>query len=260
MRKLIKVAHGILFPVISYATAIFALWINYSFTEADNNLKEQIALVDLSIKEEQNERDKVHAERDLYFKIYEMLRESILEKDQSKQELIKEMIIIMVEDSLIRKKLLKILELSGTPEIRKDTTTLVEKEENFEIQQSSINLMERQEQDSEWRSWNYDIFWCETSGNRAELQANNIVSKLKSIGAKGRLRVRELPASINVRVGYGISGYVIRRSNDEIAQATALQKLLREILLEDGHSVYFRQQHASQKTQWYISAFICPSY
>ena len=260
MKKLITITHSILFPVISAATAIFALWINYSFTEADNNLKEQIALVDLSIKEEQNERDKVHAERELYFKIYEMLRDSIAEKDQLKQELVKELIIIMVEDSLVRKKLLKILELSGTPEIRKDTTTLVEKEENFEIQQSSVNLVVRQEQDSEWRSWNYDIFWCETSGNVAELQASNIVSKLKSIGVKGRLRVRELPASINARAGYGISGYVIRRSNDEIAQATTLQKLLREILLENGHSVYFRQQNASQKTQWYISTFLCPNY
>ena len=91
--------------IVYYYTA--TCYRNIAFTEADNNLKEQIALVDLSIKEEQNERDKVHAERDLYFKIYEMLRESILEKDQSKQELIKEMIIIMVEDSLIRKKLLK---------------------------------------------------------------------------------------------------------------------------------------------------------
>ena len=75
-------------------------------------------------------------------------------------------------------------------------------------------------------------------------------------GAKGRIRVRPLAEDKNREPGYGISGYVIRRGNDEKAIADKLEAFAAKVLAASGAG--FEQQPTSQRSQWYVSAFLCP--
>ena len=258
MEKLGGLIQNVLVPIITVGTALMVAWLNYSVSKVDQDLKEQIASVDLAIKEARDERDKINSEREFNFKIYDLVQKSIEEENQRKQEVAKQFVIVMVDGEL-RKRLLGVLEAGGTPEVRKETARLIEKENKFDIQQAEVYSLTKQKPSFNWEDWDYDVFWCETSGDEAKLQAEAIVSQLKSEGAKGRLRARELPASVNAKTGYKISGYAIRRSDNEIPQATALQKLSERVLSQNGYSVVFNQQPTNSKTKWYISTFLCPN-
>lgn len=257
MEKLGRFIQNILVPIITVGTAAMVAWLNYSVSKVDQGLKEQIASVDLAIKEAKDERERIKSEREFNFKIYDLVQKSIEENDQRKQEVAKQFVIVMVDGEL-RKRLLGVLEAGGTPEVRKETARLIEKEAKFEIQQADVFSITKRKSSFDWEDWDYDVFWCETSGEEAKIQAESIVSQLKAEGAKGRIRARELPASVNAKAGYKINGYAIRRSENEVSQATALQHLSEQVLSRNGYSVAFSQQPTSSKTKWYISAFICP--
>jgi len=257
MEKIGHFIQKVLVPIITIGTASMVAWLNYSVSKVDQDLKKQIASVDLAIKEAKDERDKINTEREFNFKIYDLVQKSIEEGNQRKQEVAKQFVIVMVDGEL-RKRLLGVLEAGGTPEVRKKTLRVIEKEEKFEIQQAEVFALTKQKPSFTWENWDYDVFWCETSGDEVKRQAEAIVSHLRSEGAKGRLRARELPASVNAKTGYKISGYAIRRSHNEIPQATVLEELAEEALSKNGYFVEFNQQLASSKTKWYISAFLCP--
>jgi hypothetical protein len=89
----------------------------------------------------------------------------------------------------------------------------------------------------------------------AESQANKIAKQILLEGAEGRIRVRELPDSINAKSGYRVNGYVIRRNNikREIEIAKALKKLGDSTLGKD----IFTLQTTLQDTPWYVSVFVC---
>lgn len=258
MEKIGRLIQTIFVPIITVGTALMVAWLNYSVSRVDQDLKEQIASVDLAIKEARDEREKINSEREFNFKIYDLVQNSIEEENQRKQEVAKQFVIVMVNGEL-RKRLLGVLETGGTPEVREETARLIEKEEKFELQQAEVYSLTKQKPSFNWVDWDYDVFWCETSGSEARIQAEAIVSQLKFEGAKGRLRARELPASVNAKTGYKITGYAIRRSANEAPQADALQELSERVLSQNGYSVEFIQQSTSPKTKWYISAFLCPN-
>ena len=77
-------------------------------------------------------------------------------------------------------------------------------------------------------------------------------------GAKGRIRIRELPDSINAKSGYQIDGYAIRRNSNEKEAAVALKLLAEQALEKSGNRSIFNLSLTRQSTPWYISAFLCP--
>ncbi len=258
MNKFNWFLQNILIPLVTVGTATMVAWLNHSVSRVDQDLKEQIASVDMAIKEARDEREKLNAEREFNFKIYDLVQESIEEENEKKQEVAKQFVIVMVDGEL-RHRLLGVLEAGGTPSIQKETALLIKKEEKFDTQQAEIFTQPKTTTPSfSWEDWDYDVFWCETSGENARIQASLIVDQLKQEGAKGRIRVRELPASVNAKSGYKISGYAIRRSENEVAQANALKDLSEGVLSQQGYTPVFNVQPTSQKTRWYISAFICP--
>ena len=109
-----------------------------------------------------------------------------------------------------------------------------------------------------WGDWDFDIFWCSSSGPKAEVQAKLIGEQLVAEGSKGRVRIRELPDSINAKSGYQVDGYAIRRNSNEKEAATALKLLAEQALEKNGNKSTFNLSLTRQSTPWYISAFICP--
>jgi hypothetical protein len=169
----------------------------------------------------------------------------------------RQFVIVMVDGEL-RNRLLGVLETSGTAAVQKETAQILQKERVFEREADVLSDPRATSPSFNWEDWDYDVFWCETSGPPAKAQAASIKTQIESEGAKGRIRVRELPASVNAKPGYGVAGYAIRRSENEAPQAHALKTLAEKVLADAGFTATFDLQPASESTQWYISAFICP--
>lgn len=257
-KRIGTVIQTVIVPLVTVGTATMVGWLNYSVSRVDQELKEQIASVDISIKEAKNERDKIRAEREFNFRIYDLVQKSIEEENEKKQEVAKQFVLVMVDGEL-RKRLLGVLEAGGTPEVRAKTARLIKMEQVFDAAQAEIFTKQRVTKPSfDWEDWDYDIFWCSSSGAEAKKQAAMVKQQLEHEGAKGRIRVRELPESVNAKPGYKVSGYAIRRSENEMVQASALEKLSEQVLSKKGYAASFRQEPTSQITKWYISAFICP--
>ena len=107
-----------------------------------------------------------------------------------------------------------------------------------------------------WNDWDFDIFWCASAGVEAESLANTITYALKKDGAKGRIRARVLPDSVNQRSAYGAWGVEIRRSDNEAAMANKLASFAET--LPAFEQLTIRQKTTTQDTPWYISMFVCP--
>ncbi|MGB1060075.1 MAG: hypothetical protein ACPGZU_08075 [Ketobacter sp.] len=257
-KTIASVLQNVILPVVTVGTATMVAWLNYSVSRVDQGLKEQIAAVDIAIKEARDEREKINAEREFNFRIYDLVLNSLEEGNQQKQEVAKQFVLVMVDGEL-RKRLLGVLEEGGTEEIKRETAQVLAQERVYESGQMDVLRTARTTTPSfNWEDWDYDIFWCSESGEGAQQQAVLIQDQLLKEGAAGRIRVRELPASINAKTGYKISGYVIRRGESETSQARALQTLSEQVLADNGFPAAFQQQLSLQQTKWYISAFVCP--
>jgi hypothetical protein len=107
-----------------------------------------------------------------------------------------------------------------------------------------------------WADWDFDLFYCEASPAWAKSQADELASAMVADGAKGRIRVRPLSAGKNQESAYRINGYALNRSDDESAMADKLAAFARSALPNGG--IPFDVKRTSQRSPWYISAFLCP--
>ena len=156
--------------------------------------------------------------------------------------------------------MLNVLKQGGAPAVKRNISKILEAEEKFQTNVATVPQQKRVEASTyHWGKWDFDIFWCSTSGAKAKAQAETIGEQLAAEGAEGRIRIRELPDSINAKSGYQIDGYAIRRNSNEKEAATALQSLAENALEKSGSNTTFTQSLTRQSTPWYISAFLCPS-
>lgn len=185
--------------------------------------------------------------------VYEAVVKSLESGDTKKQSVSKALVTAMLEDPL-RTELLTVLTTSASPEIKKDAQAIIAQESTFKAEQAAIHSQPTKKSLG-WADWDLDIFWCERSGNAAKVQAEKIKNQLETEGAKGRLRVRVLPNSINERPGYQHTGYVIRYNSGEETQSNQLKALGDKIV---GPVAAFVPSLSEQSTPWYLSAFVCP--
>lgn len=219
--------------------------------------------VDIKLKQDRNARERLQAEREFGFKIYDIVQKSIEEENKKKQLVARAFIIAMVvEDNGLRQSLLTVLETEGTDTVKATTSELLRKEQTFQLEQNQIAAATETPKSFNWEDWDYDIFWCESDDKNATAnkkeQAEIVVRKLKAEGAKGRIRPKLLPESINARPGYQISGHVIRRFGNEKVQADALKALSDKVLAENNYNGEFEIQSTGSQSKWYISACVCP--
>jgi hypothetical protein len=146
----------------------------------------------------------------------------------------------------LRSALLVTLEDSEAPNI------VAEARSNRMIQKPTYSKSTKPES-IDWADWDFDLFHCESSSSVAKAQAEKLASAMLDDGAKGRIRVRLLSKSKNQEIGYRKEGYSIYRSADESAMAGKLANFAK-----NEEKLEFRIKASSQRTPWYVSAFLCP--
>lgn len=240
---------------VAMILSVIAAYSAWKLNEANATLKE----TERHLKEREASRHdsgELRANRESLEKkqmlVYEAVVKSLESGDIKRQAVSKALVTSMLEDPL-RSELLGVLTTSASPEISRGAQTTLDQERRFKSEEVAT-LASDARSVVDWADWDFDIFWCEKSGERAKTQAERIRRQLESEGAKGRLRVRLLPDSINSRPGYQHSGYVIRYNAGEESQAEKLKKLADAVL--DQAFITSRSQQA---TPWYLSAFVCPA-
>ena len=216
-----------------------------------------MADLDQVMRESKDQREERESNQKFNLKIYDIVTDSLEKKDEKKQAAAKAFIVVMVEEPL-RTSLLSVLEQGAESRIKKEVSRILSEEMRFKEEISATLVNKDKIQPSyTWADWDFDIFWCASSGIVAESQATLIAERLIAEEAKGRIRVRKLPESKNAQNGYRAFGYEIRRNSNEINVADALGQLSNGVL--DNNKIKFTYRTTTQKTPWYISTFICPS-
>jgi hypothetical protein len=253
-------------PLISVVTALMVAWLNYSVSERDQRIQGELSKITAQVTLNKEEREERESNQQFNLKIYEIVTESLEERNAKKQEAAQAFVVVMVEEPL-RSSLLNVLKQGGAPEVQEKVGQILEAENRFK---DAISLQAQVAVSSDaqvtvppsyqWGDWDFDIFWCAGSGDAAKQQADLIGKQLLAEGSKGRIRIRELPDSINAKAGYQISGYAIRRNSDrrETETAGALKNLAETVLDKNGVTATFSVGVSYQNTPWYISAFVCP--
>ena len=275
MEKIKNFVTYILVPLITVFTGSLVVFVDREISRMDISLKEQVSQIeakakerDLAIKqqladldqvmrESKDQREERESNQKFNLKIYDIVTDSLEKKDEKKQAAAKAFIVVMVEEPL-RTSLLSVLEQGAESRIKKEVSRILSEEMRFKEEISATLVNKDKIQPSyTWADWDFDIFWCASSGIVAESQATLIAERLIAEEAKGRIRVRKLPESKNAQNGYRAFGYEIRRNSNEINVADALGQLSNGVL--DNNKIKFTYRTTTQKTPWYISTFICPS-
>ncbi|MEH6652391.1 MAG: hypothetical protein V7707_20435 [Motiliproteus sp.] len=264
--KFIPLIKDVAIPLISVGTAVMVGILNYQVSTNDQELRirdqqleERIGEIDLLVKKSKEDREERESNQDFNIKIYDIVTKSLEEGNSNKQEAAKAFVVVMVEEPL-RSSLLNVLRQGGAPAVKANIGRILAQEESFQNKTSTAPEKTREDTPSyKWGEWDLDIFWCSVSGDLAKQQAKIIGEQLLAEGAKGRIRIRELPESINAKSGYQVEGYAIRRNNNEKEAARALKSLAEKSLKNSGAQVEFSLGLTRQSTPWYISAFVCPS-
>jgi hypothetical protein len=264
--KIADMITNILVPVVSVATALMVALLNQQVSQndlelrsRDQQLQERLAELDLLVKKNKEEREERESNQGFNLKIYEIVTKSLEEKNAQKQEAAKAFVVVMVDEPL-RSSLLNVLKQGGELDVKEDIGKILAAEEKFQTYSALVPKKTREIAPTySWGEWDFDVFWCAASGDQARMQAEKIGEQLVSEGAKGRIRIRELPDSINAKSGYQIDGYAIRRNSGEEKTAQALKQLAEKALQRNGDSAEFSVSLTRQNTPWYISVFLCPS-
>lgn len=254
---------NVMVPAITILTALLAAWVNYSVSTVKNNLDLQKA----KLEEQQVSLNKLTAERslrkfdeDLTFRVYDAVITSLKANDAKQQQAASALVIVMAEEPL-RTQLLQVFDKAQTtaPEVRLEVAKVLATEQRFQQEEAAAKSAAAARPaapsaGSGWGEWDIDVFWCQKSGEPAHKAADAIVAALQKDGAKGRLRARILPDSINAQPGYRVSGYAIRRDAGEEERAAALKAVAERALPGTGFDIL----PTARPTRWYLSAFICP--
>ena len=260
---------NVVVPFSAVAAALLAAWVNYSVSQVKSQIDRRQQEVQEKLKEQELALDALMTERnvrkldeDLTFKVYDAVTESLKAKDEKQQQAATALVVVMASEPL-RTQLLQVFGASQTtvPEVRQTVEKVLKEEQKFNRESAAVQQAAPKPAPApsatrglSWHDWDVDIFWCERSGQPAGESANAIAGELTKQGAKGRIRARMLPDSINAKPGYRVSGYAIRRDANEAAQADALKGLAEGVVA----SSQFEIVTSNQATRWYLSAFVCP--
>ncbi len=281
MEKIKNFVTYILVPVVTVVTGVLVVFVDHEVsknnqeigrmeislkkqvaqTEAkakkrDLVIKKQLADLDQVIRESKEQREERESNQKFNLKIYDIVIDSLEKKDGKKQAAAKAFVVVMVEEPL-RTSLLSVLGQGAEPEVKKEVSKILSEEMRFKEEVSITPDRKEDIQPSySWEEWDFDIFWCASSGAVAKSQATLIAERLVAEKAKGRVRVRQLPESKNAQKGYRVFGYEIRRNSNESEVADALGRLSEGVL--KNSKVKFTYRTTAQNTPWYVSTFICP--
>jgi hypothetical protein len=260
---------NVLAPFSAVAAALLAAWVNYSVAQVKNQIdvrqqevQERLKQQELALNTLVTERNVKKLDEDLTFRVYEAVTASLKADDEKQQQAASALVVVMASEPL-RTQLLQVFGTSKStvPQVRQAVEKVLKEEQKFNLDNVALQQSSPKPATAPpttralpWHDWDVDVFWCERAGQPARSSAEAVVTELRKQGAKGRIRARLLPESINAKAGYRVSGYQIRRDLNEVAQAEALRKLAQQVV----PSTQFEMVTSGQATRWYLSAFVCP--
>jgi hypothetical protein len=243
---------------VTLLLAILAGWSKLKLDDTEQSLKQvekQVMKRDSERKDMELARINRESLEKKQFAIYDDVVKSLESDDPKRKRVAIALVTFMLEiDDPLRRELLAVIGGTGPADMKK-VQQILGKESAFHVETLAPRA-QRGSQTFNWEDFDYDVFWCESSGSHAKATAESIVSRLKAEGAKGRLRARLLPDSINARPGYQHSGFVVRFNAGEEKQANELARVGNAVL--NGKGV-FTSSLSAQSTPWYLSAFVCPA-
>lgn len=186
------------------------------------------------------------------FAVYDAVVTSIEKQDKQRQKVAKALVQAMLDEPL-RTELLVVFEAEGVPEIQQLARSTLKTESAFKAEETVVASTAATTGSSKFEDYNFDVFWCEQSGQDAREIAEKIRAQLASRGVRGRVRVRMLPDSINSKAGYQHNGFVVRYNDGEDGQA----QLLKELADKAAGGGSFQLSLSRQSTPSYVSCFVC---
>lgn len=202
-----------------------------------------------TVSQFESELKQIESDRELNFRIYASISEALESNDSRQIQAVRTIVISMSPEDL-RDGFLQALD-NGLGSIFD--------EEQVDVAAPRVRTASQPVAGSgpvSWGEWDFDIFWCSVSGSTAQKQAENLRDALIDDGAQGRVRVRILPESRRQQVSESAWGYEVRGETGEEAIAEKLTDLGRRVVSPEFSFIPIEQE---ERTQWYVSAFICPN-
>lgn len=249
--------------LLTLASTVLGIFITYrTFVISD-----RVGRLEVELKQSQERRAERESLNKLVMEVYGQVEEAVavppgevgVRQQKATQALVRALI---AHDPELKAALLEALYQTALPEARQEAL------ESLYVAQeaaSAQNIARSSQQparsdDTSLGTYDFDIFWCESSGPAARQAAEAVSSAITREGGKGRVRTRPLPDSRNRDPGYRHQGFAIRYNapaERDIAQAlsriatTASGTIL-------GGAPSFTPTPSAQQTPWYLSAFVCP--
>jgi hypothetical protein len=239
------VAEGIgtkLLAVSSALSTILLAWIGFAVKRQETT--SQMALAELA-----EGRQRLSAERDVHLKVYEAVVGALQDSAPRRQEIARSLVYALVRDSAFQEGLIQALRQEAVPAVQR----VIERDIAFDdsLRQSRVAALTLPKRGGISR---LDLFWCEAGGAAARKPLETARDRLVQAGySQGTVRVRSLPASVNARPGYQVSGYQVRFEADEREAGRQIADVLGKVT---EASVALKQIPA--QTPGYVSAFACP--
>jgi hypothetical protein len=186
-------------------------------------------------------------------KIYQTVISALETRDSTRQEIAR-LLVTAMNDDPSRRQLLDLMNASDLTagSVKKRIRHVITIENTFETEEAEVPQTAAGTIDN-GKKWNYDIFFLEER-RPDSLLAAAIRARMIRDGYGGRLRVRMLPASVNMRSGYQVAAPEIRCNTWEQREAEQVKQLL------DGFPVAadlnFTLHTIAMNTPNYISVFV----
>jgi hypothetical protein len=243
-----QIVTTIVVPAITAVTGFLVFVLDGQVKAVDNKLKiRQEERLDLA-----GQRDSAQQVSEVRFRIYDAVTKSLETPDPRRQDVAIALVRGMLSiDDPLRAGLLAVFRSSGTSQVKDQAGELLQETRRFTEQQQVIPTETTPTTSTDWRSYNIDLFWCSLP---AQAIASGVKQRLLDREARGRLRIRELPPSINASPGYNVAGLVIRREPQEADVAESIKAVADSAVSAKGG---FLLAGSRQRTPGYISLFVC---
>lgn len=190
------------------------------------------------------------SERALNFRIYESVGEA-LESENEKRILAVKVIVNAMASEELKPGFLEILKTGEAKAFAKEEAKryvpVVFKQGDYGKK-------------SNWKAWNFDLFWCENSGINGERLSTEIKHLFEKNGFSGRIRVRYLPESVIQREDFGKpDNFEIRvDAGEEYDNAKNILELINKSSSMSNNFNIFKIDNKEEKIPSYVSLFFCP--
>ena len=241
--------------LLTALAAAFALFISFKFSGLEKQLSVQASEIANNKAQLDLQQAQVKFEREFKLNLLGELSKAL---DKEKKDTLYCTIAVafvrdMLADDPMKNSIMQVFESSPfIPTAIKSRIKLEAiQEQNFKVESDAIPTPTKSVTASSTDQILVDVFYVENQNE--SINNVNALAVAKKIDAMAgyKSRVRQLPASVNLRSGYKVSANEIRFDSDENEIAQSLQESLNK-----GSSITFQTRLSRSQTKNYVSVFI----